>query len=145
MIETTTMTTSRGEEVKVDWDGDSVISVQLFGKIHQRSYLDTISYKIVFNDPDAPFGCLWQLTRQELDEIALCGGRVHLVADDLYELRIIPHWWGVEHTMASDGEAPPWPICEDCIGGSQQDAFGFMVALLRSLIERDEDEGGDFV
>jgi hypothetical protein len=145
MKTTTTMTTIHGKVVMIDWDGEAVLSVTLFGRTLTESYLDTVNHRIVFGASNTPCGVLLTLSRSQVEEIALCGGRIDLYADDLYGLDILPQWWNIECQMVSEGDAPAWPLSEDRTGGATEDTGGLIAGLLSALIDYNDEDEGDFI
>jgi hypothetical protein len=147
---TTTITDAYNRrEVKISWDKEgSVTSVTLFDEVITSSYLEG-GRVVIAHDLDGELrSTILPMSREEVEGIVLTGGWVRIYADDLFVIKIYPSWWGVEHEMAGE-TCPPWPLCEEDVGGEQSDSWGLIGLLMNHIMEQepppDEDEGGDFV
>lgn len=145
----TILTTKHSGTVVIGWMDDSIAQVTIghgttWEKTITRSYLD--DGKIVFSREDAPSGTIWPMSRCEIEEISLMGGKVNLHADDLYGLTVMPEWWTMECEMATESECPEWPMSEDI---PQKSLGEVMLDMIRHIIENsqewdvlgDEEEG----
>lgn len=153
------LTTKYSGTISILWNGETITQITIgqgtsWEKTVTRSYLD--DGKIVFSREDAPSGTIWPLSRGEIQEIALMGGKIMMYADDLYGLTVMPEWWGVECDMAIEGECPEWHLSEDDIAGENTDLGFSLVGMILDYFskpesqgswdgEEDEDEGPDFV
>lgn len=144
------LTTKHTGTISIMWDGEAITQVTLgigtkWERTITRSYLD--DEKIVFSREDAPSGTIWPLSKGEIEEISLMGGKVMMYADDLYRLTVMPEWWTVECEMATEGECPEWTMSEDV---PQKSLGEVMLDMIRHIIESpqewdilgDEEEGG---
>jgi len=151
-----TILTTRNGTLQIEWYEDAVSSITLWSG-HKMTNSNLPDGKIAFSPQDVPNGCILPLTRNEVEEYALMGGKLYMIADDLYALTVFPIWWNVECEMAIEDECPEWPLAEEDIGGESLD-LGFRLAnvMLDYLNnpdplgnwdedEDEEDEGPDFV
>lgn len=114
------------------------VTICVGGKWENTMSFSYLGGPIVFGRGDAPSGAIWPLSAQELQEIALMGGRLQLFADDLYVITVLPEWWTVECQMATEGECPPWPLAEDST--TKEISLGEAIANhIREIIDREDD------
>jgi hypothetical protein len=109
-MRTVTLNTSFGA-VKLHYTETTIEKIEIGERVFTESYLD--GGEIILSDYQAPYGVIWPLSFEQVENLSLTGGMVTLFADDLYSLRIVPDWWTVECQMAVEGDAPSWPLAEE--------------------------------
>ena len=123
-----TLSTKNGEVI-LAFDGDKVVGATVYGRTVMAPYHD-LGYMVA--QINLEFG-IFVMSRQEVEEIALNGGEVRLFADDLYIIKVLPSWWGVEFDMTMEGDTPNYPMSEDITDDEASEAAAYR--LIASVME----------
>jgi len=135
-MDSITLTTNTNEVLTITYNGEKIIKVTaLQGRVYTHSYLE--GGQLYVADPAAPYGTISSYTRQEVEQIALLGGKIHVYVEDLVNYTILPSWWTVECEMME--ETPAWPLSEENIGG-EENSFGRFISFFRDHLFKEVDD-----
>jgi hypothetical protein len=138
-MDTITLTTDHHEVITLSYEGDTLVEViALQGRVYTHSYLE--GGKLYVADPTAPYGTISSYTRQEVEQIALLGGKIHVYVEDLVNYTILPEWWTVECEIAVQGDAPDYPLSEESVGGEENSAAWGFISFIRDYLFKEVDD-----